>query len=168
MMTEQVSRSAQVTVIDQFVREIAWNGQKQAAHMLNDPDIDLTLPQMMTLSAIANCGTCRMSTLAGTTHQSAGTLTGIVDRLIEDGLVERTRNEGDRRVVEVMLTQDGQRRLSSALMACQEHTRGRLAHFNDDDLSMFTHLLQRYLYSIQNGNGNGTVTSDDLVQAVEA
>lgn len=50
-----------------------------------------------------------MSDLAECAQTSQTSLTGIVDRLEEHGLVQRVRSEGDRRVVDVSLTEEGRR-----------------------------------------------------------
>ena len=46
--------------------------------------------------------------LAAEANVTKGTLTGVVDTLEKRGLVERRRGEGDRRLVTVRLTEDGQ------------------------------------------------------------
>ena len=53
------------------------------------------------------CGPKRMSELAERSSTSQTSMTGIVDRLEERGLVERVRSAEDRRVVEVALTELG-------------------------------------------------------------
>jgi DNA-binding MarR family transcriptional regulator len=148
-MSERAPRGARIAAIDQMMREIGWYVQKRSAHTLARPEIDLTLPQMVTLFAIHNSGTCRMSTLAEITQQSAGTLTGIVDRLIDDGLVARVRNAADRRVVEVTLTNKGESRLQSVLNVRYADMEVLLNHFEIDDLDNLEHLLARLLHSIQ-------------------
>src|SRR5919198_3821475 len=107
-MSERAPQNARVDKIDRIFRELTWHGQKHAIHTLTRPEIGLTMPQMMTLLAIHDSGSCRMGVLADATQQSGGTLTGIIDRLIDDGLVERVRSAGDRRVVEVALTPVGE------------------------------------------------------------
>ncbi len=52
-------------------------------------------------------GPRRMSDLAECAQTSQASLTGIIDRLEEHGLVERVRSRDDRRVVEVTLTPAG-------------------------------------------------------------
>lgn len=44
-----------------------------------------------------------------------GTLTGLVDNLVSDGLVERWRDETDRRLVYLVLTQEGDKLLKEIL-----------------------------------------------------
>lgn len=59
-------------------------------------------------------GPRRMSDLAGCAHTSQASLTGIVDRLEERGLVQRLRSEEDRRVVDVAITAEGRAELAEA------------------------------------------------------
>ncbi|MCX7681611.1 MAG: MarR family transcriptional regulator [Anaerolineae bacterium] len=68
----------------------------------------LTFPQFMALLSLEKAeGPCRMGPLAAATLQSLPSMTGIVDRLVERGLVERRRDLHDRRSVVVSLTETG-------------------------------------------------------------
>jgi DNA-binding MarR family transcriptional regulator len=148
-MTERATRDARVAEIDRIIREITWHGQKQAIHTLMRPEIDLTMPQMVTLLAIHDSGTCRMGALAEATQQSCGTLTGIVDRLIQDGLVERVRVAGDRRVVEVALTCEGETRVRQVIGARQSDMGRMLARFDDSQLAEFEAMLFLFLQGVR-------------------
>ncbi|KAB8141810.1 MarR family transcriptional regulator [Chloroflexia bacterium SDU3-3] len=156
-MNSPVARTSQIGMIDQMMYAIVWHSQKQITHTLTQPEIDLTLPQLMTLFAVQNSGPCRMSLLADLTRQSAGTLTGIVDRLIADGLLERARNVNDRRVIEVALTAEGERRLNGAVGARREEMQKALNMFTDTDLSEFAQFLQRFLDRLHH---NTPITND--------
>jgi MarR family transcriptional regulator, organic hydroperoxide resistance regulator len=92
-----------------------------------------------------------MGALADATLQSGGTLTGIVDRLIADGLVERVRSTGDRRVVEVALTPTGQSRVRQVIAARQKDMAQILSHFNDAQIEQFERLLQTFLQGVRDG-----------------
>ena len=59
-------------------------------------------------------GPRRMSDLAECAQTSQASLTGIIDRLEEHGLVERVRSRDDRRVVEVTLTPAGDEEMRRA------------------------------------------------------
>ncbi|MBI5231143.1 MAG: MarR family transcriptional regulator [Coriobacteriales bacterium] len=59
------------------------------------------------LSALLRSGPARMSDLGVTTEIASASLTGVVDRLEERGLVSRVRSAEDRRVVTVQLTEEG-------------------------------------------------------------
>lgn len=148
-MTERLTRDEQIAQADDIMREIAWHAQKQATQILTRSDIDLTLPQMVTLFAIYENGSCRMSALAEATQQSAGTLTGIVDRLIDDGLVMRTRNDSDRRVVEVVLTAKGEQRIQRVIGARRTDMRRLFGRFGDEELTRLVGMLRILLEEMQ-------------------
>ncbi|MBX0330462.1 MarR family transcriptional regulator [Oscillochloris sp. ZM17-4] len=138
-------RSAYVTTISDVVRQITWQSHKQLLKTLSRPDIGLTMPQMVTLFAIRDAQTCRMSELADVTQQSAGTLTGIVDRLIDDNLVGRVRDIDDRRVVQVTLTSAGEERVSRVEQARHEDMDRMLQHFDLSQLGDLECLLRLLL-----------------------
>jgi DNA-binding MarR family transcriptional regulator len=148
-MTERAAHAARVETIDRLFRELTWHGQKHAIHTLTRPEIGLTMPQMVTLLAIHDRGSCRMGTLADATQQSGGTLTGIVDRLIDDGLVERVRSVNDRRVIEVTLTAEGQARVRQVLSARHDDLDRILASFELADLEQFERLLGQFLQAVR-------------------
>lgn len=67
-------------------------------------DLNLTGPQGMLLGTLAHNGEMKISDLSEKLGLSNSTVSGILDRLEKQGLVERTRSEEDRRVVHVNLT----------------------------------------------------------------
>ena len=70
---------------------------------------NLTLPQYITMRAIDSYGRpCTMSEIAETAMQVSATITSIIDRLEERGLVEVTLNPEDRRSFNANLTEQGQ------------------------------------------------------------
>ena len=63
------------------------------------------------LYMLVSRGATPMSRLADQLQVSLPNVTGIVERMVEKGLVERTRPEDDRRVVQVRITDAGRRML---------------------------------------------------------
>jgi DNA-binding MarR family transcriptional regulator len=148
IMERELERQEHIVALDQVIRTIMWQAQKQSIQTLSRPHIDLTMPQMMTLYAIREAHICRMSELAEVTQQSAGTLTGIVDRLIDDGLVDRVRDAEDRRVVQVTLTLKGREKLDCLEQARRSDMAHILSHFNLEQLAQLEDLLRLYLHGI--------------------
>ena len=67
-----------------------------------------TLPRFDVLAALSrHAQGLKMSQLSGVLKVSNGNVTGIVDRLVEDGLVIRVPVPGDRRASVVRLTKNG-------------------------------------------------------------
>lgn len=71
-------------------------------------EFDTTLPRFDVMAALyrAEKG-LNMSELSGVLRVSNGNVTGIVDRLVDDGLIMRIPVEGDRRAMIVRLTKKG-------------------------------------------------------------
>lgn len=71
-------------------------------------DFDTTLPRFDVMAALYRYQQgLKMSEVSGVLRVSNGNITGIVDRLEIDGLVERIPVENDRRAMVVKLTQQG-------------------------------------------------------------
>jgi DNA-binding MarR family transcriptional regulator len=83
-------------------------------------EFDTTLPRFDVLAALyrARDG-LKMSELSSVLRVSNGNVTGIVDRLVADGLVVRVPVEGDRRAMLVRLTGQGEEDFA-ALAAAHE------------------------------------------------
>ncbi|MFI0471673.1 MarR family winged helix-turn-helix transcriptional regulator [Halomonas sp. HMF6819] len=82
---------------------------------------DTTLPRFDVMAALyADQDGLKMNELSKRLRVSNGNVTGIVDRLVEDGNVERIAIEGDRRATRVCLTRTG-REVFSAMAV--EHER---------------------------------------------
>ena len=76
----------------------------------------LSLPQIYLLSVLKNGGGMLTTGEIGRAMVKASqTITGLVDRLEEPGLVERVFNRSDRRKTWVRLTEQGERKLAEAL-----------------------------------------------------
>lgn len=86
------------------------------------PETGLTLPQYRLLGFLAR-GPAAAARLAERLTVSRPTLTGVVDGLVAQGLVARSRDESDRRRVHHTLTPEGH----AALAAADEVVGARLA-----------------------------------------
>jgi DNA-binding MarR family transcriptional regulator len=128
--------------IEQAIMQIGWLGQRQFMQLLADERFDLTVPQFHTLLHLSySDGECKMSDLARSTHQSAASLTGVVDRLLEKRLVARGRSDGDRRQVFVSLTERGRALLLMIKEARRDETRAALAELRPVELHELLRLL---------------------------
>lgn len=106
MKQELQNRQDRIIAIRDLFISLMWIHHRQFSHRLQT--FDLTRPQFITLtSLVAHKWPCTMRDLTDVTFQDAPTMTGIVNRLIKMGLVERTRSQVDRRVVLVQATESG-------------------------------------------------------------
>jgi len=76
---------------------------------------DLSLPQFHLLGALKSCGgVLSTGEIARIMLRASQTVTGLVDRLEAEGLVERRIDSRDRRKANVQITAMGERRLAQA------------------------------------------------------
>jgi DNA-binding MarR family transcriptional regulator len=67
----------------------------------------VSAPQLNCLLALYENGPLPPSQIARYVMVKSSTVTGIIDRLEQKGLVRRTRNSPDRRIINIELTDDG-------------------------------------------------------------
>lgn len=70
--------------------------------------------QLWAIKIIAEAATIKPSELARRMYLHPATVVGLIDRLVKKGLVARTRCDKDRRIVQIALTEKGERLLISA------------------------------------------------------
>lgn len=132
-------------LLEQSLQQAMWTQHKQLEQLLTEHR--LTLPKFLVLvSLIKRGGACPIGKLAHELFQSSPTMTGIVDRLAEDKLVARTREQpSDRRQVMVTLTAHGKQLLQRARISRRERMRQALEKFSARDRKEFVRLLTVYL-----------------------
>ena len=86
------------------VRDAMW---ARMADELSKAGHDLSFSQYITLKKLA-LGTTSATALARAAELNPGAMTRLIDKLIERGLVERHADPGDRRVVRIQLSEQGQ------------------------------------------------------------
>lgn len=90
-----------------------------------------------------NQGRLRPSDLAGCLGVTPGTVTPLIDRLTQGGLVDRSRDPDDRRMLRLALTGAGRRRLAE-IEQCHQAVLQRLtAGLSDEELLGLRHGLAR-------------------------
>lgn len=134
-------------------------------------DQELTFSQWTTLVALHDGRITASGDLAQTICHDAGSLTRLIDQMVERGLVSRSRSETDRRVVSLSLTARG-RSLVEALAP-------KVMHFWNDLLSGFSHaevdtlinLLTRLVVASERKSGRKTrlmISDVPIARAVPA
>lgn len=105
---------------------------------------DSTLPRFDVLSALDRYRDgLRMSELSAKLKVSNGNVTGIVERLAGEGLVERVAVDGDRRAMLVRLTPAGAERFAEMATAHEGWINEQLSAFDSDELEQLIRLLER-------------------------
>ena len=103
------------------------------------------------------CGT--VATLARELQTDAGAMTRALDRLEAKGLVRRTRSLDDRRVVQVELTEEGQRVAAKVPPVLAQVLNEHLTGFDHAEWQQLLGLLQRMARNGETLRGGETPTS---------
>ena len=103
--------------------------------------LGLSIPQFDLLSTLTEQEGISQSELAERLYVTKGNVSGLVDRLVQAGLVERRAIAGDRRSYAMHLTPEG-RRLAEAGIATQRNfVAGTLGRLKPDDLAELDRLV---------------------------
>ncbi len=108
-------------------------------------ELHITYPQYLVVLVLGECGTCTVKGLGDKLFLDSGTLTPLLKRMQEAGLVSRIRSEEDERKVMVTLTDEG-RSLRQKLM-CIHHELAERMHVPIEEytktLEEFQQLVKR-------------------------
>ena len=103
----------------------------------------LSGPQLVLMQILCHAGTESASELAQRANLSQATVTTILDRLEERGLVERKRSTDDKRRVRVALTEKGKSELEHAPKLLQDNFVHAFAELPDWEQHLIIASLQR-------------------------
>ena len=106
-------------------------------------DYGLTVPQLATLKAISQLEPVPAGRIAVEIYLGQPTVTGILTRLERRGLIQRSRDEHDRRAVNTRLTEDGKRVLENAPSLLQDQFEGELSKLKEWEQTQVLATLQR-------------------------
>ena len=102
--------------LPQIMRKLFGGG------LIISPVWELTIPQLQALNIVANQPGCTMGGLAEGLGIQLNAATGLAGRLVQQGLLERSADPEDRRLVRLHLSESGCR----AREACQHERRLRV------------------------------------------
>lgn len=105
--------------------------------------IDLTPVQFAALTTVDDNPGVDQATLAGLIAYDKVTIGGVVDRLVQKGLLRREVSKRDRRARVPTLSDEGQRLLARALPEARLVQEDTLAGLSDDERQSFVGLLRK-------------------------
>ena len=104
--------------------------------------LDLTMPQLKVVLLLFTGGPARMSVIASDLGVTLATATGVVDRLVQRGLVAREGNPEDRRVVLCRLSKQGQNLIGGLWQVSREQLRGLMRVLAPQQLELIAEALK--------------------------
>lgn len=105
--------------------------------------LGLTGPQFDVIATLGNTSGMMMGQLAEKTLVTKGTLTGIVDRLEQKGLVRREVPPDNRRCFKIVLTTEGEKLFEAVFPAHIDRLKERFSRLNEAEIQQITANLKR-------------------------
>jgi len=103
----------------------------------------LSVVKLIALRALAsNNGVMTPSQIAEWTQTEPHNITGLIDRMRQDGLVTAERDSSDRRLVNVALTDKGQEVLSQAMLTAREVVNQVMSSIAEGDAALLEKQLR--------------------------
>jgi DNA-binding MarR family transcriptional regulator len=103
--------------------------------------LGLSIPQFDLLSTLTEREGISQSELAERLYVTKGNVSGLVDRLVQAGLVERRAIAGDRRSYAMHLTPEGRRLAEAGIAAQRDFVAQTLGKLRNDDLAELDRLV---------------------------
>jgi len=140
-MTKSISRDTAITEIMQSLRRI-FKAIQDYSYDVSDK-FGTTGPQLWALKTISQNESLSLGELGRRMYLHPSTITGLIDRLEKKGLVERDRDQTDRRVIKLRLTSKGKGLVKRAPNPIQGKMIYGLRRLKRKELNSIHHSVQK-------------------------
>ncbi|MFD2877594.1 MarR family winged helix-turn-helix transcriptional regulator [Paenibacillus rhizoplanae] len=113
----------------------------------------LTTDQFLILRLISGQEKCTSTYLAEAVAVGKSSITAIINRLDEAGMIQRTRDENDRRQVYLTMTEYGESVYKTSEKQMQQVISPYLFHFEDDNIELFITMFEKLAFLMQDAGG---------------
>lgn len=121
----------------------AYNVISKSINPANLYKIELTSSQIKVLATFVERDCYSMTELSQMLGVTLPTMTAMVDRLIQHGLVKRHRNENDRRVVLVKLTPEGKKVIDNIMTIRKQEIEKLFQVFSPQEVALFVDSMEQ-------------------------
>jgi len=140
-MTKPISRDTAITEIMESLRRI-FKAIQDYSYDVSDK-FGTTGPQLWALKTISQNESLSLGELGRRMYLHPSTITGLIDRLEKKGLVERDRDQTDRRVIKLNLTLKGRGLVKRAPNPIQGKMIYGLRRLKRKELNSIHHSVQK-------------------------
>lgn len=103
----------------------------------------ITPPQFIALQWLFEHGDMTIGDLSNKMFLAFSTTTDLVDRMENNNLVKRIRDNKDRRVVRIHLLSEGERVIEEVIDKRRDYLNAVLSDFGEDEVTKLSHLLTK-------------------------
>lgn len=130
-----------VALLEKELRYISHLIKQKGREILSNYTI--TPPQFVALQWLHESGDMTIGDLSTKMYLAFSTTTDLVDRMEKNDLVQRVRDENDRRVVRIHLLSEGERIIEEVILKRQNYLRDIMEDFNQDEAAHLLTNLQK-------------------------
>ncbi|MBD7982968.1 MarR family transcriptional regulator [Sporosarcina sp. Sa2YVA2] len=127
--------------MEKELRYISGIIKQQGRKLLGNYSI--TPPQFVALQWLFEHGDMTIGDLSNKMYLAFSTTTDLVDRMENNQLVKRVRDEHDRRVVRIHLLEEGGRIIEEVIDKRRKYLNSVLVDFTEDEITEFSNLLTK-------------------------
>lgn len=120
-----------VSDIERLLREISVIVKHKGREIL--ANFPITPPQFTALLWLEEEGDLTIGELSQKMYLACSTMTDLIDRMEKNGVVERVRDDRDRRVVRIHLLEKGTEIITEVMEARRKYLENVLARLSDDE-----------------------------------
>jgi DNA-binding MarR family transcriptional regulator len=130
-------------LIDRYI-SLSFQVHKKAENLIKcQLGNELTNDQHYVLRYIFQSGECTSTELAEVFEVNKSAITAIINRMTDRGLIKRTRNENDRRVVYLTLTVEGKELYQKAQEKIHQLVESIITQFDEAEITQFIYTYEK-------------------------
>lgn len=141
MKDHSTHSSESVAILEKELRYISHLIKQKGREILSNYTI--TPPQFVALQWLHESGDMTIGDLSTKMYLAFSTTTDLVDRMEKNELVQRVRDENDRRVVRIHLLPEGERIIQEVILKRQNYLRDITQEFNAEEFEQLSRTLQK-------------------------
>ncbi|MFJ7971149.1 MarR family winged helix-turn-helix transcriptional regulator [Psychrobacillus sp. NPDC096389] len=130
-----------VAFLEKELRHISGIIKQRGRQILNAYTI--TPPQFVALQWLLELGDMTIGDLSNKMYLAFSTTTDLIDRMERSELVQRVRDEQDRRVVRIHLLAEGERIIEEVIDKRQQYLKEILGQFDENEVANLSILLEK-------------------------
>ena len=130
-----------VTKIERLLRHVAFIIKKRGRDIL--VDFGITTPQFNALLVLRDNPNITMGDLCEKLFLACSTATDLIDRMEKNGLLERSRDKQDRRVIRLSISEKGRSVISEVIEARRRYIASILEKLTPDEIEQLGNSLDK-------------------------
>ncbi|HEY4531873.1 MAG TPA: MarR family transcriptional regulator [Kurthia sp.] len=131
----------EIAILEKELRHISAIIKQKGREILNNYTI--TPPQFIALQWLDELGDMTIGDLSNKMYLAFSTTTDLIDRMEKNNLVQRIRDEEDRRVVRIHLLSEGKKIIKEVIEMRQMYLGDIVSDFEKDEIETLSILLQK-------------------------